>query len=107
MDSYAQDLRCLFNRAYLRAQQGTREAKDFEKSVLSYQFVARLRQEMRMKLAGMEGSFEQLPTRARSEEAKLKELGGPTQPPRNPPAPKEASGEKKSATHSAAKEQAP
>lgn len=58
VDVYAQDLRCLFNQAYPRAQQGTRKAEDFGKSVLSYQFVAGLCQEIWMKLAGMEGSFE-------------------------------------------------
>ena len=44
------------------------------RSVLSYQFVAGLRQEIKVRLAGVEGTFEQLLARARLEEAKLRDL---------------------------------
>ena len=60
--------------AYPQAQQGTREAEDMGRSVLSYQFVAGLRQEIKVKLAGVEGTFEELLVRARLEEAKLRDL---------------------------------
>ena len=79
VDAYAQDLRRLFYRAYPRVQQGAQEAEDLGRSVLAYQFVAGLQPDIRRKLAGQEGSFDQLLTRARFEEAKLKELGSPEQ----------------------------
>ena len=74
VDAYAQDLRRLFYLAYPQAQQGTEEAEDMGRSVLSYQFVAGLRQEIKVRLAGVEGTFEQLLARARLEEAKLRDL---------------------------------
>ena len=39
VDQYAQDFRSLFNKAYPRIQQGTREAKTFGQTVLVNQFV--------------------------------------------------------------------
>lgn len=57
VDSYAQDLHCLFYLASLQAQQGMQEAEDMGWSVMSYQLVAGLRQEIKVKLAGMEGTF--------------------------------------------------
>ena len=44
------------------------------RSVLSYQFVAGLRQEIKVKLAGVEGTFEELLVKAQLEEAKLRDL---------------------------------
>lgn len=80
--------------------------EDLVKSVLSYQFVARLRQEIHMKQAGLEGSLEQLLTRTHSVETKLnaciKELEGP---PQSHPAPKETDREKKSSPILVAREQ--
>ena len=78
VDAYAQDLRRLFYLAYPQAQQGTREAEDMGRSVLSYQFVAGLRQEIKVKLAGGEGTFEELLVKARLEEAKLRDLSEQT-----------------------------
>ena len=56
------------------------------RSVLSSQFVAGLLPEIKRKVAGVEGNAEQLLTRARFEEAKLKELPGylPKGPPARP-----------------------
>ena len=60
MDSYAQDARKLFHKAYPPVQQGNRETEEMGKAVLAYQFVSGLRPEIRRKLVGMEGSFDQL-----------------------------------------------
>ena len=87
VDAYAQDLRRLFHLAYPQAQQGTREAEDLGRSVLCYQFVAGLQREIKVKLAGVEGTFDQLLARARLEEAKLREIVEPetARPPRKLP----------------------
>ena len=77
VDNYAQDLRRLFYRAYPRAQQGSGETEDMGRSVLAYQFVSGLLPEIKRKVAGNDGDFEQLLTRARFEEAKLRELYEP------------------------------
>ena len=74
VDEYAQDLRRLFRKAYGKAQQGSQEAEKMGRSVLAYQFVAGLCQKLKAKIAGSEGNFEQLLTRARFEEAKFREL---------------------------------
>ena len=74
VDEYAQDLRRLFCKAYGKAQQGSQEAEKMGRSVLAYQFVAGLCQKLKTKVAGCEGNFEQLLTRARFEEAKFREL---------------------------------
>ena len=42
--------------------------------VLAYQFVSRLLPELKVNVAGAEGTFDQLQIKARFEEAKLKEL---------------------------------
>ena len=77
VDDYAQDLRVLFKRAYPLAQQGTQEAETMGKSVLAYQFVSGLRPEIKAKVAGHEGDFEKLLTKARFEEVKLRDIGEP------------------------------
>lgn len=78
VDAYAQDLRKLFNRAYPQEQRGTREAETMVlASVLASEFAAGLRSAIKMKVAGTEGSFEQLLVKARFEEAKLRDLGDP------------------------------
>ena len=92
MDTYAQDLKCLFYKAYPSAQQSTLEMQELMKSVLTNQFVCGLQPELKGKLAGRDGHFEQLLTIARFEEAKARELqqkeGTPTTPRKNsgPPA---------------------
>ena len=70
VDTYAQELKRLFHRAYPKAQQGHSETESMGKSVLAYQFIAGLQPRLKTKLAGNEGEFEQLLVRARFEEAK-------------------------------------
>ena len=84
VDGYAQDLRRLFHRAYPRAQQGAQELEDMGQSVLAYQFVSGLLPQIKMKLAGVEGSFDQLLVKARFQEAKLRDLAGVEAPPATP-----------------------
>ena len=74
VDEYAQDLKCLFYKAYPRSQQNSREAEEMGQSVLGCQFIAGLQPEIKAKLVGSEGSFDVLLTKARFEEAKSKEL---------------------------------
>ena len=74
VDAYAQDLRQRFYKAYPTVQQGTREAEEMGQLVLANQFVAGLLPELKTKVAGSEGKLEQLLTKARFEEAKLREL---------------------------------
>ena len=68
VDEYAQDLQQLFLKAYPQVQQGSSEAKQLGKSVLASQFVAGLRGNIKLKLAGSDGNFDHLLTRARIEE---------------------------------------
>ena len=74
VDAYAQDLRRLFYRAYPRAQQGTRETEEMGRAILSSQFVTGLQSDIKRNLAGTDGAFDQLLTKARFEEAKLRDL---------------------------------
>ena len=73
MDSYAQDLRKLYNKAYLRTH-GSREAEAMGRSVLAYQFVAGLLPYFKSKLVGSDGKFEELLTKARFEEARYRDV---------------------------------
>ena len=57
---YAQELRTLFYRAYPQAQQGAKETTEMAHTVLANQFAAELKQEIKVKVAGVEGSFEKL-----------------------------------------------
>jgi len=75
VDDYTQELRSLFQKAYPQAMQGTTDLEDISKSILCNQFVAGLLPDIKIKIAGTEGSFETLLTKARFEEAKLWELG--------------------------------
>ncbi len=70
VDAYAQDVRRLFYLAYPRAQQGTQETEDLARTVSPYQFVAGLKPNLKSKLVGVEGTFDQLLVKARFEEAK-------------------------------------
>ena len=60
VDSYAQDLRVLFYKAYPRADQGSPEAESMGKAVLASQFAAGLLQQIKSKVAGGEGDFDTL-----------------------------------------------
>ena len=75
VDTYAQELKRLFYKAYPRWLQAGQETEEMGKSILSSQFVAGLRREIKIKLAGQEGSIDQLLVKARFEEAKLRDLG--------------------------------
>ena len=60
VDDYAQELRKLFYKAYPQAMQGTTALEDISKSILCNQFVAGLLPDIKIKVAGTEGSFETL-----------------------------------------------
>lgn len=77
VDCYAQELRFLFHKAYPAAQQATLEMQEMARSVLTNQFVSGLQPQLRSKLVGREGHFEQLLTIAKFEEAKIRELHPP------------------------------
>ena len=76
VDTFAQELRSLFRKAYPPAQRGSEEAETMGRAVLANQFLAGLHPELKGKLAGQEGTFDQLLARARFEEAKLRDFGG-------------------------------
>ena len=74
VDNFAQDLRRLFQKAYPTTARGSQEAEEMGQSVLANQFVAGLLSELEVKVAGTEGNLEKLLTKARFEEAKLRDL---------------------------------
>ena len=75
VDNYAQELQGLFHRAYASTQHEGGGAEAMGKSVLRSQFVAGLRAELRAKVVGCPGDFEELLGKARFEEARLREVG--------------------------------
>jgi hypothetical protein len=79
VDTFAQDLRRLFHKAYPSSRRGGQEAEQIAQTVLTSQFVAGLRPNIKAKIAGTDGTLEELLTKARFEEAKLRELKS-TQP---------------------------
>lgn len=70
----AQDLKQLFFKAYLCSRQGSKEAEEMGRTVLTCQFVTGLFPSIKEKLIGHEGSFEELLSKARFEEVKQREL---------------------------------
>ena len=76
VDSFAQELRRLFRKAYPSASRGSQEAEEMGKAVLASQFVTGLREDIKAKLAGCDGDLDQLLVKARFEEAKIRDLGG-------------------------------
>ena len=86
IDDYAQDLRRLFCRAYSSVEYSDR-SEAMSQSVLAYQFVSGLRRDLKTKLVGREGTFEQLLAAARFEEARLKEVINPERASRHTHAP--------------------
>ena len=74
VDDYAQDLNQLYQKAYLQASQEIMDTEHMGKTVLAYQFVAGLLPDIRMKVAGNEGNFDQLAMKACFEEAKSRDL---------------------------------
>ena len=94
VDDFAQELRKLHSKAYSTAVSGNSEAEKVGQIVLVNQFVSGLRSELQAKVVGVEGSMDEIVTKARFEEAKLKELSGwsngpqqrrTSQPPRTQP----------------------
>ena len=84
VDSYAQDLKSHFYKAYPQAHQGNKAAESMGKSALASQFVARLIPALKSKVAGTEGGFDEVLVKAQFKEAKLRDLS-PKQPlPRKP-----------------------
>lgn len=73
VDNYAQSLKQLFFKAYPHSMQGSKEAEEMGKSVLTWQFVAGLRQPIKEKVVGCEGSFSEFLSKARYEEVKKNE----------------------------------
>ena len=74
VDSYAQDLRRLFQQAY-SSSTSTEGADRMVQSVLAYQFAVGLVSELKCKLVGREGSFVQLLEVTRFKEARIREVG--------------------------------
>ena len=56
--------------------QGTTDLEDISKSILCNQFVAGLLSDIKIIVAGTEGNFETLLTKARFKEIKFRQLGG-------------------------------
>ena len=75
VDAYAQELRTFFHKAYPSVQQGTRETEALGQTILTNQFVVGLLPDIKVKIVGSEGDFNQLLLKARFEEVKLCELG--------------------------------
>ena len=76
VDDYAQELRKLHSKAYSTAMGGNSEAEKVGQIVLLNQFVSGLRPKIQTKVVGVEGSIDEIVTKARFEEAKLKEVSG-------------------------------
>lgn len=76
VDDFAQELRKLHSKAYSATMGGNPEAEKVGQIVLVNQFVSGLRSELQAKVVGVEGGMEEIVTKARFEEAKLKELSG-------------------------------
>ena len=75
VDAYAQDIKSLFHKAYLQAQQGGEAVESIGRSVLVSQFVAGLIPVLTTKVAGTKGKYEEILVKARFEGAKLRDLG--------------------------------
>ena len=73
VDSYAQDLKSKFHKAYPQAGQGD-AAESMGRSILASQFIAGLTPALKSKVAGIDGGFDEALVKARFEEAKLRDL---------------------------------
>jgi len=78
VDVYAQELHTLFYHVYPQAQQGAKETEELARTMLADQFLAGLKQEVKVKVAGVEGSFEKLLPITKFEEAKLRDIIHPS-----------------------------
>ena len=77
VDEFAQELKKLFHKAYSNLTRGGIEAEAMGQSVLANQFVSGLPPELKSKVVGFEGNFEQLLVKACFEEVKLRDLAQP------------------------------
>ena len=73
VDSYAQDLKSKFHKAYPQATHGE-AAESMGKSILASQFIAGLVPSLKSKVAGGDGGFDEALVKARFEEAKVRDL---------------------------------
>ena len=79
VDTYAQELQRLFQRAYPNAVHGNPDAHEMGQAVLSSQFVSGLTPQIKRKIAYLEGAtFSELWQKARFEEAHLRDLESAT-----------------------------
>ena len=76
VDDIVQELCWIHSQAYSAAISGCPEAEKVGQIVLVNQFVSGHRSELQAKVVGVEGSKDELVTKARFEEAKLKEFSG-------------------------------
>ena len=60
VDSFAQDLRGLYHKAYPSTSRGSKETEEMGQTVLANQFAAGLLPELKAKVAGSEGDLEKL-----------------------------------------------
>ena len=74
VDHYVQDLKKLLLWAYPLTQREAAGVDTMAQSVLAYQYVDGLKTEIRWKLAEVEGTFDQLLSKARFEEARLRDV---------------------------------
>ena len=74
VDSFAQDLRGLYHKAYPSTSRGSKETEEMGQTILANQFATGLLPELKAKVGGSEGDLEKLLTKARFEEAKLRYL---------------------------------
>lgn len=85
VDTYAQELQWLFQRAYPSAVRGNADAQEMGQAVLSSQFVGGLVPEIKRKIAYLEGAtFSELWQKARFEEVCLRDLESTSGFPRKP-----------------------
>ena len=75
VDSFAQELKGLFQKAYPSASRGSQEAEEMGKAVLASQFVTGLQEDIKAKLAEYDEDLDQLLVKVQFEEAKIRDLG--------------------------------
>lgn len=78
VDEYAQDLRQLYRKAYATFSRDGPHTEAMGQVLLANQFLTGLRRELKTRVIGHEGTFEQLLAKARFEEARYRELYTPT-----------------------------
>ena len=74
VDQFAQELQKLYNLAYAGATSEGPQAERMGQTLLTNQFITGLRPNLKQKLIGVEGRFEEMVLKARFEEAKTREF---------------------------------